>query len=122
MDAQTLTIALHGRWHGRYGAAPCSACQPEGRRDQDALTLSDGAALLSGRTVGHNDEIAEAQGWRLAAIIWRLKKRYGRPISTEYVGPENRASYKLQPSADRKGFLELTRLETKPIPLKRSER
>ncbi len=59
------------------------------------------AALLSGRTVGHNDEIAEAQGWRLAAIVWRLKRRYGWPISTEYVGPENRASYKLIPGTDR---------------------
>ena len=46
MNAQTLTIALHGRWHGRYGAAPCPVCQPERRRDQDALTLSDGAKGL----------------------------------------------------------------------------
>lgn len=59
------------------------------------------AALLSGRTIGHNDEITEAQGWRLAAIVWRLKHRYGWPISTEYVGPENRASYKLQTGIDR---------------------
>ena len=25
--------------------------------------------LLSGRTIGHDDEIAEAKGWRLAAIV-----------------------------------------------------
>lgn len=59
------------------------------------------AGLLSGRTLAHNDEIAEAQGWRLAAIVWRLKNKYGWPISTEYVGPENRAAYKLQPGIDR---------------------
>lgn len=59
------------------------------------------AALLSGRTIGHDDEITEAKGWRLAAIVWRLKHRYGWPIWTEYVGPENRASYKLQPGIDR---------------------
>ena len=58
-------------------------------------------ALLSGRTIGHGDEIAEAAGWRLAAIVWRLKHRYGWPISTEYVGPENRACYKLQVGIDR---------------------
>lgn len=58
-------------------------------------------ALLSGRTVGHNDEIAESKGWRLAAIVWRLKNEYDWPITTEYVGPENRATYKLQPGTDR---------------------
>jgi hypothetical protein len=58
-------------------------------------------ALLSGRTIGHDDEIAEARGWRLAAIVWRLRHRYGWPITAEYVGPENRACYKLHPDADR---------------------
>ena len=41
-DARELTATLGGRWHGRYGAAPCPACQPERRRDQTALTLADG--------------------------------------------------------------------------------
>jgi hypothetical protein len=41
-DAHTLTITLSGRWYRRYGAAPCPVCQPEARRDQNALTLSDG--------------------------------------------------------------------------------
>ena len=44
--ARELTLALGGRWHGRYGAAPCPVCQPDGRRDQNALTLSDGSAGL----------------------------------------------------------------------------
>lgn len=47
-DAKELTIALCGRWHGRYGAAPCPVCQPEGRKGQNALTLADG---ISGRLV-----------------------------------------------------------------------
>lgn len=58
-------------------------------------------ALLSGRTIGHDDEISEAQGWRLSAIIWRLRHRYDWPISAEYVGPENRAAYKLEIGCDR---------------------
>jgi len=41
-DARTLTTALGGRWHGRYGAAPCPVCQPERRKGQNALTLADG--------------------------------------------------------------------------------
>ena len=45
-DAQTLTLALRGKWHRRYGVAPCPVCQPEQRRDQDALTLSDGSGGL----------------------------------------------------------------------------
>lgn len=58
-------------------------------------------ALLSGRSIGHDDEIAEAKGWRLSAIVHRLKHRYGWPILTEYTGPENHARYKLQPGCDR---------------------
>jgi len=45
-DASTLTTALGGRWHGRYGAAPCPVCQPEGRKDQTALTIRTDAACL----------------------------------------------------------------------------
>lgn len=41
-DARELTLALGGRWHSRYGAAPCPICQPEGRKGQNALTLADG--------------------------------------------------------------------------------
>jgi hypothetical protein len=47
-DAKELTLALGGRWHARYGAAPCPVCQPEGRKGQNALTLADGA---NGRVV-----------------------------------------------------------------------
>ncbi len=41
-DAAILTRDLGGRWHGRYGTAPCPVCQPERRRDQNALGLADG--------------------------------------------------------------------------------
>ena len=48
-DARSLTLGLGGKWHGRYGAAPCPVCQPDRRRDQDALTLADapGRRLLA---------------------------------------------------------------------------
>lgn len=45
-----LTLALGGRWHGRYGVAPCPVCQAERRRDQAALTLADGR---DGRLLAH---------------------------------------------------------------------
>jgi hypothetical protein len=45
-DAREVTLALGGRWHGRYGTAPCPVCQPERRRNQNALTLADGKAGL----------------------------------------------------------------------------
>jgi hypothetical protein len=40
-DAKELTVTLGGRWHGRYGAAPCPVCQPERNHGQNALTLAD---------------------------------------------------------------------------------
>lgn len=42
LDAQTITNRLKGVWQGSYGSAPCPVCQPEGRRDQNALTIRDG--------------------------------------------------------------------------------
>ena len=46
MNAQALTARLGGKWHRSYGVAPCPVCQPERRRDQDALTLTDKAGKL----------------------------------------------------------------------------
>lgn len=40
-EAKDITAALGGRWYGTYGAAACPVCQPERRKDQTALTLSD---------------------------------------------------------------------------------
>lgn len=45
-EAQNIIKALGGRWHGTYGTAPCPICQQEARRDQSALTVSEGARLL----------------------------------------------------------------------------
>jgi hypothetical protein len=58
-------------------------------------------ALLDGRTISHKTEIREARGWRLGAIIHRLKTDYGWPIRAEYRGPQNIAHYSLSPDADR---------------------
>ncbi|MBU2942936.1 toprim domain-containing protein [Shimia thalassica] len=43
MNARDLTHNLRGKWHGRYGTAPCPVCQFAGRKDQAALTLADSA-------------------------------------------------------------------------------
>ena len=45
-DGHALTLRLGGHWHGSYGTAPCPVCQPDRRRDQDALTLGDGSGGL----------------------------------------------------------------------------
>ena len=49
-DARALTLSLGGKWLARYGTAACPICQPERRRDQDALTLSDAS---NGRLLAH---------------------------------------------------------------------
>lgn len=49
-DAKALTHELGGKWHRRYGTAPCPVCQPERRKGQTALTLSDGTG---GRLLAH---------------------------------------------------------------------
>ncbi|MEP3332126.1 hypothetical protein [Sedimentitalea sp.] len=53
-------------------------------------------ALLDGRTISHQTEIREVRGWRLGAIIHRLKSEYGWPIVSEYRGPENVAYYSMK--------------------------
>jgi hypothetical protein len=58
-------------------------------------------ALLDGRTISHRTEIREVRGWRLGAIVHRLRHRYGWPILVEYRGPENIAYYRLDPNCDR---------------------
>jgi hypothetical protein len=36
-NAKELTSALRGEWHGSSGVAPCPVCQPQKRKDQNAL-------------------------------------------------------------------------------------
>lgn len=45
-DAREITMALGGKWYQSYGVAPCPVCQPEGRRDQNGLTLANGRTGL----------------------------------------------------------------------------
>ena len=47
-DIRTLTHTLGGAYHNGKGQAPCPVCQPERRRDQNALSLSEqnGKTLL----------------------------------------------------------------------------
>ena len=58
-------------------------------------------ALLEGRTINHRMEFREARGWRLGAIIHRLKTEFSWPICVEYRGPENVAHYWLCKEADK---------------------
>ena len=57
-------------------------------------------ALTRGRTISHKTEIREVNGWRLGAIIHRLRTAYGWPILSERHGPENVAHYRLAPGTD----------------------
>ena len=58
-------------------------------------------ALLDNREISHATEIQEVSGWRLGAIIHRLKSEYAWPIQTRYRTPDNVAFYSLKPDADR---------------------
>lgn len=100
-DARDLTTALGGRWHGRYGAAPCPVCQPDRRKGQNALTVADGrngrlvldckksacgfldilaaAGLRSGdytppdmATLAQREREAKAEAEKRAKLAWRL--------------------------------------------------
>ena len=57
-------------------------------------------ALLDGRTISQQTEIHEVRGWRLGAIVHRLRKEFKWPILAEYRGPENIAYYSLASDAD----------------------
>ena len=64
-DVRSITEQLGGRWYGRYGTAPCPCCQFEGRRDQDALTITDGdgrVLMHCKKTNCHIKEIRIASG------------------------------------------------------------
>ena len=58
-------------------------------------------ALLEGRAISHKTEIREVNGWRLGAIVHRLRNEYDWPIAVEYRGAENIAYYSLPPGYDR---------------------
>lgn len=45
-EAERITRELGGEWRAGAGLAPCPICQPEGRKDQRALSLSDRSGKL----------------------------------------------------------------------------
>jgi hypothetical protein len=57
-------------------------------------------ALIEGRVISHEIEIAEVKGWRLGAIIHLLRSKYHWPIDVEYRGPECIAHYRLRPGTE----------------------
>jgi hypothetical protein len=57
-------------------------------------------ALLDGRTISHRTEINEVRGWRLGAIIHRLKSDYAWPIQATYGASDNVAQYFLKAGTD----------------------
>lgn len=67
MDARLFTQRLSGHWVGHYGTAPCPVCQPDGRSDQNALTIRDSQAKLLLHCKKTNCafiDILAAAGWR----------------------------------------------------------
>ena len=60
--------------------------------------------LLKGREISCETEIREVRGWRLGAIIYRLKSDYGWPILTTYRRPDNVAFYRLSADANHSGL------------------
>lgn len=46
IDPAYLTTLLGGNWRSHYGTAPCPICQPERRKDQDALTINYKGEML----------------------------------------------------------------------------
>jgi hypothetical protein len=56
--------------------------------------------LISGRVLSTQDEISEAKGWRLAAVIHALAHEFGWPICSEYRGKDNIKHYWLAPGTD----------------------
>ncbi|WP_170766475.1 DUF7146 domain-containing protein [Ruegeria lacuscaerulensis] len=46
MNAESLTFNLGGVWRNGQGSAPCPVCQPERRKDQQALSISESGGKL----------------------------------------------------------------------------
>ncbi|NVK48035.1 MAG: hypothetical protein HWE33_17245 [Rhodobacteraceae bacterium] len=56
--------------------------------------------LIAGRTLTHKTEIREVNGWRLAAVIHKLKEDFHWPIRDQYRGKDNIKHYWLAPGTD----------------------
>lgn len=76
------------------------------RKDESMKWYSDNTQirwacleLIKGREISHADEIAEAKGWRLSAIIYYLRHKYKWPIATRY-DDRRIAHYRLSSEVD----------------------
>lgn len=76
MNAATVAKAIGGHWRGNYGTAACPVCQPERRRDQNALTMSDGNG---GRLLAH----CKKSGCDFVTIVAALGLRAGNFLPPE---------------------------------------
>lgn len=50
--------------------------------------------------ISHLDEVAAVRGWRLAAVVHRLKREFDWPIVSDRRGPNRIAFYRLAPGTD----------------------
>ena len=56
--------------------------------------------LLKGQEISHLDEIKSVKGWRLAAIIWRLRHEFDWPIDKRE-GKDGVVFYRLERGVDK---------------------
>jgi hypothetical protein len=95
-DAKELSLALGGRWYGQYGVAPCPICQPERRKDQNALTLADSP---DGRLMLNCKKSACSFLDLLAVIGWRSGD-YTPPDAATLAKRERKATAEAQRKAE----------------------
>ena len=107
-DARTLTLTLGGKWLARYGTAACPICQPERRRDQDALTLSDAP---DGRLLAHCKK-AGCRFRDLAAALGLTSGIFAKPDPME---PARREAKQRAEAAKRAAQAEAVWCEAGPI-------
>ncbi|MFC0339564.1 DUF7146 domain-containing protein [Paracoccus niistensis] len=79
-EARDITAALGGCWYGSFGTAACPVCQPERRKDQTALTLSD----RQGRLMLHckKSDCRFTEVLRAAGIARKRRREDGSPRSS----------------------------------------
>lgn len=58
-------------------------------------------ALLNGETISQLTQIQHVRGWRLPAVVHRLKMDFDWPIQTEYGETDGLAFYSLPADTDR---------------------
>jgi len=108
MNAREITMSLGGRWHGRFGSAHCPICQPDRRRDQNALTLADGR---DGRLLAH----CKKTGCAFVDIVAALALTDGSNLPPD---PHEVAARKAEREAEtRKALAKCARIWAGTVPL-----